>query len=172
MKPWALSLLLVACDSPAPSSPPARSTSASPASAPAPSARAAASTASPPAEQQAPAENDASTAPSAAAGEDAISERVKQLDAHGLWTNGMSPHIPLPSTASTAEVVAKVLAVVGFDKGHVKTHRVVTEREVQVGTDPKPYRAAIVESDLGKKVLFMRYEPDSSRWWSRVYDAN
>lgn len=157
MKPWALSLLLVACESPAPSSPTARS--ASPAWA-ATSARAAPSTASPP------------PSPSAAAGEDAISRQVKKLDAHGLWTNGLSPNIDLPPTASTADVVVKVLAAVGFDKGHVKTHRVLTEREVRVGTDPKPYRAALVETDLGKKVLLMRYESDSSGWWSRVYDAH
>jgi hypothetical protein len=153
MRAWWLSFALVACNNSVPSRPAPPANASSPAAAPseAPGATA--------------------TADADLAGQDdAISRKVKTLDPH-LWTNGLSPDIDLPATASTAEVLAKMFPLMGFARGHVTTHRVLTERDVRVGFDPLPYRVSLVDTDLGQKIVFLRYEAESKGWWTRVYDA-
>jgi len=151
-----IGLGLCACNQPAPAAPPATATRPAPV-APAPG----------PTSDPAPAPT-AST-PST---DDAISRRIAQLDDFGLWTNGASPKIDLPPSATSEEVLAAMFSRVGFDKGHVKTHRVLQEREVPIGKDPKPYRAVLVETDLGRKVVLLRYESPATGWWTRAYDAD
>lgn len=152
MRAWWVSVAVVACNNSVPSRP-------------APPATASASV------EPSPAPLAASSTADTAGPDDAISRKVASLDPHGLWTNGVSPKIDLPSTASTAEVLALMFTRVSFDRGPAKTHRVSTERDVRVGLDPMPYRVVLVETDVGQKIVFLRYEAESRGWWTRVYDV-
>jgi hypothetical protein len=149
-----LVLAVSACNKPAPPTPPATATQTTPA---------------PPTSEPAPAPTASASAQPA---DDPISKQIASFDPYGLWTNGTSPKIDLPATASTEEVLTAMFGRVGFDKGHVKTHRVAEEREVHVGKDPTAYRAVLVETDLGRKVVLLRYESPATGWWTRAYDAH
>lgn len=155
MKPWAMGLLLVACNSRTPSTqpstPPLEPTASAPVDAPKPSASVA------PAGEE--------------AGADAIDRLVRRLAAQPLWTNGVSPQLKLPKTTPVAEVVAQVLLIVSFNPGKVKTHEVISTRSVVIGSEPEPYQAALVDTDQGRKIVLLRYEPPDFGWWSRVFDV-
>jgi len=60
----------------------------------------------------------------------------------------------------------------GFDNGHIKTYQVPEVRKVQLKAMPN-CSAALIESDLGRKILLFRYEQHekTSFWWTRFYDA-
>jgi hypothetical protein len=36
---------------------------------------------------------------------------------------------------------------------------------------PGLYTAAVVQTDLGNKVVLLKYESAATRWWTRVYDS-
>ena len=96
---------------------------------------------------------------------DPIGRLVTRLSADPLWQNGTFPVIDLPPTAPTGQVVSKVF-------GPEKRYKTLKEREVQVrGSLPDRYKAALVETDLGEKVVLMQHQGRGVGWWSRVYDA-
>jgi hypothetical protein len=96
---------------------------------------------------------------------DPIGRLVARLSADPMWQNGISPVIDLPPTAPTEQVVSKVF-------GPEKRHKTVKEREVHVpGGTPDRYTAALVETDLGEKVVLLQHQGRGVGWWSRVYDA-
>ena len=88
-------------------------------------------------------------------------------DGHGLWTNGSSPTIDLPATATTNDVLHAMFERVSFDQGPVKTFTVVEERQVTIPPDTAPYRAARLHTDQGDLVVLLRFE--STTWWTRAY---
>jgi hypothetical protein len=45
-------------------------------------------------------------------------------------------------------------------------------RQVRIpGSLPDVYTAVIVDTDLGKKIVLMKYEGAALGWWSRVFPA-
>jgi hypothetical protein len=91
---------------------------------------------------------------------------------HGQWNHGPFPKLGLTATASTEEVVARVFQMTGFDNGHVSTHKILETRKVQIKDSLPPdavYTAVLVETDLGRKIVLLRYESSAVGWWSRVY---
>ncbi len=108
---------------------------------------------------------------------DAIAGLVARLTSQPQWTNGRSPRIDLPQTASAAEVVDEVFVSASFGKGRVSTHRIIETRSVRIGSDPKPYLAVRVETNIGNMIVLVRYESAAGgssaggRWWSRVFDV-
>jgi hypothetical protein len=93
---------------------------------------------------------------------------VADLEAKPMWQNGGFPRLDLPRTASVPDVVAMVLTKVGFDAGRVKTHRILETHEVGIGEER--YTAVLLDTDLGRKIMLLRYGSPSG-WWSRVFDA-
>lgn len=83
----------------------------------------------------------------------------------------MYPNLELPATATTDQVIARVFDMTGFEEGHVTRYRVLETRQVQIGSRPDMYTAAVVQTDLGNKVVLLKYESAATRWWSRVYDS-
>jgi len=106
---------------------------------------------------------------------DPVDRLVADLSAtHGLWINGAVPIIQLPEIASTEQVLERVFEMTGFERGRVKTYKVSKIRQVQIPVRSPlsvSYMAALVRTDLGEKIVLLRYGGDF-RWWSRVYDAN
>ncbi len=104
---------------------------------------------------------------------DPIDMLVQKLnvDTHGLWVNGLYPDIELPEDAKPEEVIAQAFKMIGFDKGHIKTYQVSKIRRVNLNAHGwEKCSAAIIESDLGKKILLFKYE-EKLRWWTRFYDV-
>ena len=96
-----------------------------------------------------------------------------QLSSSPLWQNGISPIIALPQTASTEQVVSKVFETISFDQGKVTQHRVLEVRQVRIkGSLPDQYTAALVETNLGEKIVLLRHEGGPMGWWSRVYHSD
>lgn len=105
---------------------------------------------------------------------DPIGVLTKRLndDIGGLWINGMYPIIHLPSNASTKDVLDEAIKKTGFDEGHIKRYNILNTRTVNLraGTTHE-YSAILIDSDLGRKVILMRYEGETTGWWTRFYDA-
>ncbi|MBU1631113.1 MAG: hypothetical protein KKD89_00905 [Candidatus Omnitrophica bacterium] len=61
----------------------------------------------------------------------------------------------------------------GFDQGRIKTYRIIQIRKVKIrGSLPDDYFAALIDSDLGKKIALFQYQGTAVGWWTRVYDQN
>lgn len=105
--------------------------------------------------------------------EDAIDQLVVKLSAsHGLWVNGMSPTLGLPASASTDQALARVFEMMEFDRGRVTVHQTVTIRKVEIAGGPSGlYTAALLDTNLGRKIVLLRHEGESAGWWCRVCDA-
>src|SRR6266496_2889907 len=97
---------------------------------------------------------------------DQIDYLVADLSAtRGMWINGVSPIIHLPENASPKQVLDQVFQMTGFDRGHVKHYKILKVRRVHI--DGGLYTAALVETDLGKKIVLF----SAGGRWSRVYDT-
>ena len=85
---------------------------------------------------------------------------------HGLWINGTSPNLELPSTASPDEVLRVMLTRISFDTGAVKKFQIVEQRDVSIPPDTKAYHAVRLQSDQGDVVVLMRFD---ATWWTRAF---
>jgi hypothetical protein len=99
---------------------------------------------------------------------DPIDALVQRLNATGgMGLNGEYPDISLPSDAKPNEVLTQAVKVFGFDQGHIQTYQIQNIRQVRLDTEI--YSAALVHSDLGKKIFLFKPER-SNMWWTRFYD--
>jgi hypothetical protein len=104
---------------------------------------------------------------------DPIDFLVKDLSSSSLWDNGIFPMLGLPETASIEQVVSETFKKTGFDKGQVTSFKILRVRQVHIhGSLPDLYTAVLVQTDLGEKIVLLKYQGDAAGWWSRVYDAN
>lgn len=87
-----------------------------------------------------------------------------------MWNNGGFPKIDLPAFASNEDVIGAAFAGISFDEGKVTKYAIVDARRVRIGEDDRAYTAAIVDTNLGRKVVLLRYEGADVGWWSRVFD--
>src|SRR5208283_3130498 len=85
---------------------------------------------------------------------------------HGLWQKGLYPSIKLPATASIEEVVSEVL------ERQVASYKILRVRHVHIqGSLPDLYTAVIVQTNVGEKIVLLKYAGESVGWWSRIYDV-
>jgi hypothetical protein len=105
---------------------------------------------------------------------DPITQLVERLSAsHGLWRNGLFPSLGLTENASSEQIVARVLELSTFDKGRVTKHRIMQTRRVQIpGEQQELYTAILVETNIGRKVVLLKFSGPAAGWWSRVYAAD
>ena len=101
---------------------------------------------------------------------DPIDVLTTKLNSDPMWPNGEAPRISLPSNAAPKEVVASAAKMWGFDSGHIKTYQVLGVRKMRLDGMPD-CSAALIESDLGRKILLFRYEQHGKRsfWWTRFF---
>jgi hypothetical protein len=93
---------------------------------------------------------------------DPIDNLVTQLSAtHGMWVNGLFPTLKLPPEASDEELLAGLAR-------YIKNPRIVTVREVTIEQGAKPYRALLLKTEEGPRILLLQHQ-GSVGWWSRVY---
>jgi hypothetical protein len=103
-----------------------------------------------------------------------VDQLVSDLSSsHGHWENGTYPVLGLPGTASPEQVVKEVFDLISFDAGHVASYRILEIRPVYIqGSVPAAYTAALVQTDLGEKIVLFDYIGPKVGWWSRVYASN
>ena len=86
---------------------------------------------------------------------DSIDTLVAKLSSDGVWMNGVVPPVYLPETASPKQVIASVFEVTIFDKGYVRSYKILKIRQVHIGTYlHNSFTAALVRQILARKSFF------------------
>jgi len=97
---------------------------------------------------------------------DPIEQLVTSLLSNGLWTNGLFPKIALPATADASQVVAESMA-----SAHIEKYSISELRDITILGVSEKCRAALVETNSGRKIVLMIYSSPTTGWWTRIYDA-
>ena len=101
----------------------------------------------------------------------AIDTLVKELNsAHYDWMDGKHPVIRLSSNATPEEVISNAVVAATF----VKDYRILECRRVHFRDNMLDCFAALIDSDLGKKILLFQYEACENGkgfWLSHFYDV-
>jgi hypothetical protein len=110
---------------------------------------------------------------SAPAANPKIAKLVAELSKQPMWGSGGFPLIHLPKKASVTRVVARSVDMHGFDAGHIKRYNILAIEKVPLLDEPGTGKltAVLIASDMGDKVIFMRYEGGWVGWWTKVFDA-
>ena len=113
---------------------------------------------------------------------DPIDHLVADLSAtHGLWINGIGVGIDSPKTASTEQLVEQVFKKALFNTGRatppvvesVTSYKILRIRQVRIqGIKVEKYTAVLVQTNLGEKIVLLKFQEDFGHWWFRYYDAN
>ncbi|HNG45530.1 MAG TPA: hypothetical protein PLO76_07105 [Elusimicrobiota bacterium] len=103
---------------------------------------------------------------------DPVDRLVAELSQKPLWSNGTFPIVPLGAKAAPAEVLRKSFESTYLAEGQIKKFRILEIRKVRVGKlTPENYRAALLETDYGRKIVLFRFLGAESGWWTRIFDA-
>ena len=103
---------------------------------------------------------------------DPIGALVTKLSADGLWQNGAFKPIQLPSSASPEEVLAQLNKQTNLYHGSkVTSYKIIESRQVKIiaAFQDKNFTAVLLKTNLGRKVVLLKYQGASVGWWSRVY---
>lgn len=104
--------------------------------------------------------------------EDPVDRLVAELSQKPLWSNGTFPIVPLGEKARPAEVFQKSFESTYLARGRIEKFKILEIRKVRVGKlSPENYRAALLETEFGRKIVLFRYLGAESGWWTRVFDA-
>ena len=104
--------------------------------------------------------------------QDPIDSLVTRLSSNPMWINGITPLVSLPETTESRAIIAECFKMTGFDEGHVKRYKILEIKKVKIdGPLPDDYIAALVETDLGEKIVLFQHSNTSIGWWTRVYDS-
>jgi hypothetical protein len=105
---------------------------------------------------------------------DPIARLVDRLSAsHGLWQNGLFPSLGLTASASNEEILSRIFELYVCAEGRVFEHGIVEVRQIRIpGELPDLYTALLVETNLGRKIVILKFNGPVVDWWSRVYDPD
>ena len=96
---------------------------------------------------------------------------VTRLAGDHFWQNGKFPAIDLPETATPDEVLSHLFKMTTFDKGRASSFKILEAKSVTIrGSLPDTYTAVLVNTDLGPKIVLLKYI-EAKLWWTKVYDA-
>jgi len=108
---------------------------------------------------------------------DRISALVEELStSNSFWNTGFSPVVDLPGDTSVEEVITRL-----FDEpigsGRVLQFEILEMRDVQLPIygeiiPASDVVAVLVHTNLGPKILLLRFNESTDDWWTRVYDAS
>lgn len=98
---------------------------------------------------------------------DPIGRLVARLNGSGgLWINGIAPLLEYPATVEPEVLVRKILG--GYDWARDKPFRILDIREVAI--DNQTYKALLVDTAAGPKIVLLQYHAGSGGWWSKLMD--
>lgn len=103
---------------------------------------------------------------------DPIDKLVAELSQKPLWSNGAFPIVPLGENTAPAEVFRKSFESTYLAEGRIEKFKILEIRKVRIGKSTREnYRAALVKTEFGRKIVLFRYEGAGTGWWTRVFDA-
>lgn len=89
------------------------------------------------------------------------------------WNSGTTFNLRLPNTASTNDVIKRILEL-SQPKGSSTNYIIVTMRQVKIPNGLRPdmptYTSTIVSKAGKKKIVLFAYWGGVIGWWNRVYD--
>jgi len=103
---------------------------------------------------------------------DPIDGLVARLSStHGLWLNGIIPHVPLPETATIGQVMEQVFKTTSLDDdGKILNFSILEIRQVYIDNiSPIVSTAVLVRTNVGERIVILRYEGKKLGWWNRIY---
>ena len=107
---------------------------------------------------------------------DAIDRLAANLTSSmGLWLNGFPNGIVfLPESTAIPKVASQILTRTNFGSEHVTHYWILESRQVNIpeGSMPENYLMVLMKTNLGEKIVVMRYSSEKKGWWHRIYDAN
>jgi hypothetical protein len=110
---------------------------------------------------------------SAPAANPKIAKLVAELEKDIMWASGGFTPLHLARSASITQFVARSVDTFGFDAGHIKRYKILAIEKVPQLDEPGVGKltAVLIASDMGDKVIFMRYEGGWVGWWTKMFDA-
>jgi len=85
------------------------------------------------------------------------------LRARDFTENGTCPNLGLPKTATTDQVIDKVLEIT-MEYRRITKYKISFERHVEVSPDDVPWTAVAIESNIRPIVVLIRYVKDGWRF--------
>jgi hypothetical protein len=90
---------------------------------------------------------------------------VNRLSASPFWSNGLSPKVDLPPTASVDDVIAGVFERTSLDRGRVTSYVIVETRRVSIVGAFQEFHAVLLDTNLGRQIALLQYQGPSVGWW-------
>jgi hypothetical protein len=107
---------------------------------------------------------------------DPIAVLVEDLSAsHGAWRNGLVPDLGLAGDTPIEALVARRFETPLLD-GKISQFDVVDSRNITIterGVElPRSdYTAVLVNTNLGQKIVILRFNVASGKWFNKVFDS-
>jgi len=101
---------------------------------------------------------------------DAIYRLVKQLNADPFWTNGIYQPLHMGGDSDPERIVAAAVKAASRSIG-INAFRVVETRTVELDSGDGHPRAALLQTDVGAKILICYRLKGIAGWWTRFYDV-
>jgi hypothetical protein len=91
---------------------------------------------------------------------------------YGLMNDGLWTIFDASSFASASQVVEQVFEKTDPDKRIVTDHRILEIRKVWIDSNypSDSYIAVRVKTNLGHKIVLVRWSSNQQQWWGRFYD--
>ena len=90
-------------------------------------------------------------------------QKLNGLNDGGSWTNGASPALDLPPTASADDIMKAYFAAYK----DTKPYRIEDTRIVRIGA--QDYRAVLVSRDPKKSAVVLQKHSGTSGWWTKEF---
>jgi hypothetical protein len=100
----------------------------------------------------------------------AIDRLVKRLNADPFWTNGVFQPLHMGSEANPEKVVTAAMKASSRSMG-VNAFRVIETRTVELDSGDGRPSAALLQTDVGVKILVFYQLKGITGWWTRFYDV-
>ena len=88
----------------------------------------------------------------------------------GLWMNGVQPSFTVASNAPPAEVIGAAAKAWRMVQGTNELTIVEIREILLTGPLGPPWRAALLKTPSGTKILLFRFQ-GKDHWWTRFYDV-
>jgi hypothetical protein len=97
-----------------------------------------------------------------------IDRIVQRESSNREFGSGWYRAIKLPATAPVEALLAQAFKNTLPYPTHPGSMHVISKREVKIST--LTYTAILVDTEDGRKIVFLHYDEPVHDWWSRVYD--
>jgi type II secretory pathway component GspD/PulD (secretin) len=102
---------------------------------------------------------------------DLLDQFVANLTTNTLWMNGVFSTTDLPSTTPVELILKLALEKDQPNIGQVTNYTILKTRQVHFSSSNDERTAALVQTNVGKKIVLFKYRGPAIGWWMRVYDA-